>query len=174
MNYKEKLKKHIKKKYYKDDQKIVKLNIHSEDELYNHLDSSCETLSDEVINYLNRSVETLLPLSSISIMIENSEGIDLKHFEKCLHIHYGIERMNYERIERKIKRKKIFLLIVSLLTLVSFILFDNIIAEIRSFVLTLAVWEFVDMLLYDDEEEEINMYIAEVLEKAKVIKNDEK
>jgi len=174
MNYKEKLKKHIKKKYYKDDQKIIKLNIKCEEELYNHLDSTHETLSDNVIDYLNRSVETLLPLSSVSVMIENSDDINLKHFEKCLHIHYGVERMNHERIERKINRKKIFLLFVSLITFISFIFFENVINEIRSFVFTLAVWEFVDMLLYDDEEEEIKMYTAEILEKAKVIKNNEK
>lgn len=171
MNNRDKLKRHLKRKFFKDDKKVIKIYIESEDDLYNSLDSSKETLSDEVVNYLDRTTETLLPLSSVTIMIDSKDDVNLKHFERCLKIHYGIEKLNYTRIDKKILRKKIFLLSVSLITFLSFILFKNIIDEVRSFVLTLAVWEFVDMLIYEDEEEEIKRYVADILAKAEVESN---
>lgn len=163
-----KLKRYLKKKYYKDDQKIITIHVDDERQLYNSLDGLKDTLSEQVTDYLERSAETLLPLNSINIKIDSRHKIDLENFQKCLKIHYGIENMNCERIEKMVARKKAFLLIMAFITALTFIFMDGL-YEIRSFVLTLSVWEYIDMKIYSDEEEDIKRYIMELLEHALVV-----
>ena len=94
----EKVKKHIKNKYYKDDKKVISLHIDEEKDLYNSLDVSNETLSYDVTRYLEANAETLLPLSDILIEVDCNKKIDIVQFEKCLKLHYGIETLNAKRI----------------------------------------------------------------------------
>lgn len=162
------LKKYLKKKYYKNDKKVITIHVENEKELYNSLDGMNDTLSDDVTSYLERSAETLLPLNKINIKIDCKKKVDLENFQKCLKVHYGIENLNNERIEKMVNNKKIFLLVVAVITALSFAFTDSL-YEIKSFVLTLSVWEYIDMKLYTDEEEEIKKYILELLEKASVI-----
>lgn len=162
------LKRYIKKKYYKDDKKVITIHIEDEKELYNSLDGLKDTLRDDVTDYLERSAETLLPLNKINIKIESKTKVDLENFQRCLKVHYGIENLNCERIEKMVNNKKIFLLVVAVITMISFAFKDSL-YEIKSFALTLSIWEYIDMKLYKDEEEEIKKYIFELLENASVI-----
>ena len=158
----------MKKKYYKNDKKVITLHIDEEKELYNSLDPLKDTLSDKVTDYLERSAETLLPFNEIKIKIKCEKPINIKNFERCLKIHYGIETLNFERIEKLVKKKKTFLLLVAILTAITF-LFITTFDEIRYFILSLSIWEFIDMNLYNDEEEDIKNYIIEMLAFAEVI-----
>lgn len=167
---KEKLKKYLKKKYYKDDYKVVVLNIEDEEELYNSLDAMKDTLNDDVTEYLNRNVETILPLNKVMIKIECPKKVDLDNFQKCLKVHYGVENLNYCRIKRLEKRKKYILLIIALLTMLSFYVDSTTLLEVRNFVVTLSIWEYIDMILGHDEEDDIKTFISELLEAAEVIK----
>lgn len=169
MDYDEKLKKYIKKKFYKNDEKIITIHIEKESELYNNLDGMKDTLSDDVTEYLERSTETLLPLNQIQIKVECKEKVDLDNLQNCLKVHYGIELLNHERIEKMVKRKKIVLLLIAILASSTFLFFEDP-SEIRSFVVTLSIWEFVDLILNKDEEDEIKNYTYEMLERAIVIK----
>lgn len=169
MNQEEKLKKYIKKKYYKDNRKIITLHIKDESELYNSLDIMRDTLSESVTDYLERTMETLIPLNKIEIKIDCKKDVDLKNFEKCLKVHYGIENLNYDRVERLKKRKEIFLLVAALITLSTFF-FMHSLSEVRNFIATLAIWEYIDMKIYTDEEDEIKKYIFELLDDATVTK----
>lgn len=169
MSKNDRLKKYIKKKYYKSDKKVITIHVEKESELYNSLDNMKDTLADNVTEYLERSVETLLPLNKIQIKIDCKEKVDIENFQKCLEIHYGIENLNYDRIERLVRRKRIFLLLVALGVLGTFLIDTTKIMELRNFVLTLAAWEYIDMSLYKDENEEIRAYTCEMLERAKVI-----
>lgn len=162
------LKRYLKKKYYKDDLKIITLHVDDEKELYNSLDGMRDTLSDDVTDYLERSAETILPLNKINIKIECKKKVDLENFQRCLKVHYGIENLNCERIEKMVNNKKIFLLAVAVITAISFAFKDSL-YEIKSFALTLSIWEYVDMKLYKDEEEDIKKYIFELLENATVV-----
>ncbi len=162
------LKRYIKKKYYKDDKKVITIHVEDEKELYNSLDGLKDTLRDDVTDYLERSAETLLPLNKINIKIESKTKVDLENFQRCLKVHYGIENLNCERIEKMVNNKKIFLLVVAVITMISFAFKDSL-YEIKSFALTLSIWEYIDMKLYKDEEEEIKKYIFELLENASVI-----
>ncbi len=162
------LKRYIKKKYYKDDKKVITIHVEDEKELYNPLDGLKDTLRDDVTDYLERSAETLLPLNKINIKIESKTKVDLENFQRCLKVHYGIENLNCERIEKMVNNKKIFLLVVAVITMISFAFKDSL-YEIKSFALTLSIWEYIDMKLYKDEEEEIKKYIFELLENASVI-----
>lgn len=165
----EKLKKYLNKKYYKDDRKIIPINITSEDELYNTLDGLRDTLKDNITDYLKRSVETILPLNSITIEVHCKKKIDIDNLERCIKIHYGIENLNYSRIEKLERRKKHFLLIVAVVTLLSFLFDASNLLEVRNFIATLAIWEYIDMILSHDEEDEIDMYVTKILEDAEVI-----
>lgn len=165
----ERLRRYIRKKYYKADQKVITIHVKRESDLYNPLDKMRDTLSDDVMNFLERSAETLLPFNKIQIRIKGPLILDRDNFRKCLKVHYGIENLNCERIEKIVRKKKIFLLIVAFLTLATYAFMGDKFSEIRSFVLTLAVWEYVDMLIYKDEDEEIRRYICEMLENAEVI-----
>ena len=98
----EKLKKYIKKKFYKNDEKVITIHIETEKELYNNLDGMKDTLSDDVVEYLERATETLLPLNQIQIKVDSKDKVDLENFQKCLKVHYGIELLNQERIEKMI------------------------------------------------------------------------
>jgi len=167
----ERLKKYIKKKFYKDDKKIITISIKDEDELYNSLDKEKDTLSDELTSYLERTTETLLPLNKVEIKIDCKKNVDLENFKKCLVVHYGIENLNYDRVERLTKRKKVFLLIVALITLTTF-LFIKSLYEVRYFIATLALWEYIDMIIYKDEEGEIKKFIYELLDDATVTKGE--
>lgn len=169
MNQEEKLKKYIKKKYYKDDRKVITLHIEDESELYNSLDSMRDTLSDEVTSYIERTTETLIPLNKVEIRIECDKNVDVDNFEKCLKVHYGIENLNYDRVEKIKKKKETFLLVVAILTLATF-LFMTTLSEVRNFIVTLAIWEYIDMKIYTDEQEEIKKYIFELLDDAIVTK----
>lgn len=169
MNQEEKLKKYIKKKYYKDDCKVITLHVNDEAELYNFLDPAKDTISSEVTDYLERYMETLIPLNKIEIKIECPKKIDLQNFERCLKIHYGIENLNYDRVQKLKAKKKTFLLIVGLITLATF-LFMHSLYEVRYFIATLAIWEYIDMKIYTDEEEEIKKYVFELLDDATVTK----
>lgn len=169
MNQEERIKKYIKKKYYKDDRKVITLHIKDELELYNHLDSAKDTISSDVTNYLERSMETLIPLNKIEIKIDCPKKVDLKNFERCLKIHYGIENFNYDRVEKLKRKKETFLLTAGLITLSTF-LFMHSLYEVRYFIATLAIWEYIDMKIYTDEEDEIKKYIFELLDDATVSK----
>lgn len=162
-----KLKKYIKKKYYKNNQETITIHIKDEEELYNSLDPSRDTLSSSVTDYLERSVETLLPLNKIIIKIDCKKKIDLNNFQKCLQVHYGIENLNSERIEKKEHEKSIYLLVVALLTLSTFLFMDSL-YETRYFIVTLALWEYFGMKIYRDEENEIKKYIYKLLDDAVV------
>lgn len=168
MNGDEKLKKYIRKKFYKNDEKVITIHITSEEELYNHLDGMNDTLSDDVTEYLERSLETLLPLNRIQIKIDCTNKVDLENFQKCLRVHYGIELLNQERIENIIKRKKIFLLTIAAFAALVLLL-SKTSNEIISFIVTLSIWEFVDLILNRDEEDEIKKYTYEMLKRAIVI-----
>lgn len=168
MDSDEKLKKYIKKKFYKDDEKIITIHVNDEDELYNHLDGANDTLSDDVTEYLERVAETLLPLNQIQIKIDCKKKVDLDNFQKCLKVYYGIELLNQERIEKLVRRKKVILLLIAALASSTF-LFLKTSSEIISFIVTLSIWEFVDMILNKDEEDEIKSYTFEMLERAIVI-----
>lgn len=165
----DKLKKYLKKKYYKEDHKIITVHIGNEEELYNTLDGMKDTLNDSVTNYLNRSVETILPLNKVEIKIESSKKIDLENFRKCLKVHYGIENMNYARIKRLERRKKYVLLVIALATMISFYFDTETLFEVRNFVATLSIWEYIDIILGHDEEDDIKEYVSELLEEAVVI-----
>ncbi len=165
----DKLKKYLKKKYYKDDHKIITLNVKNEAELYNTLDGAKDTLSDHITDYLNRNVEALLPLNSIEIKIECSKKVDLANFQKCLKVHYGIENLNYARIRQLERRKKYFLLFTALVVMLSFYFDTSTLLEVRNFVVTLSIWEYIDMILGHDEEDDIKEYVSDLLEDAIVI-----
>lgn len=167
---KEKLKKYLKKKYYKDDYKVVILNIEDEEALYNSLDAMKDTLNDDVTEYLNRNVETILPLNKVMIKIECPKKVDLDNFQKCLKVHYGVENLNYCRIKRLEKRKKYVLLTIALLTMLSFYVDSTTLLEVRNFVVTLSIWEYIDIILGHDEEDDIKTFVSEILEDAEVIK----
>ena len=147
---------------------MITIHVEDEKELYNPLDGLKDTLRDDVTDYLERSAETLLPLNKINIKIESKTKVDLENFQRCLKVHYGIENLNCERIEKMVNNKKIFLLVVAVITMISFAFKDSL-YEIKSFALTLSIWEYIDMKLYKDEEEEIKKYIFELLENASVI-----
>lgn len=165
----DKLKKYLKKKYYKDDRKVIAINVEREEDLYNNLDGLKDTLNDEVTEYLKRSVETILPLNKVTIAVNCKGKIDLENLKRCIKIHYGVENLNFARIERLANRKKHFLLFVALATLLSFIIDYSSLLEIRNFILTLAIWEYIDIILGHDEEDDIEMYVTKVLEDAEVI-----
>jgi len=165
----ERLKRYIRKKYYKDDQKVITINVKKESELYNPLDGMNDMLANDVMEFLERNAETLLPFNKIQIRIEGPKKIDRDNFQKCLRVHYGIENLNCDRVEKIIHRKKTFLLIVAFLALLTYLFMGDTLGEVRSFVLTLAIWEYVDMNIYKDEDEEIRRYICEMLENAEVI-----
>lgn len=166
---KDRLKRYINKKFYKNDKKVITLHVEDERELYNPLDSAQDTLADGVMEYLERSTETLLPLNEIQIRIDCKSGIDLDNFQRCLGVHYGIENLNNDRIDNLIRRKKLFLLAVAIAIVLTFMFDRTALLELRNFALTLAVWEYIDMALYRDEDEEIRAYICEMLENAKVV-----
>lgn len=166
----EKLKKYLKKKYYKDDRKVITIAIKDESELYNTLDGMKDTLSDSVTDYLNRNVETLLPLNEIAIKVECKKKIDLDNFQKCLKVHYGTENLNYDRIRKLEERKKMILLFIALFTMISFLIEHVTLMEVRNFVVTLAIWEYIDMILGHDEEDDIKVYVSKLLEDAIIIK----
>ena len=168
MDQDESLKKYIKKKFYKNDEKVITISIKDEGDLYNSLDGMKDTLSNDVTEYLERASETLLPLNQIKIKVDCSKEVDLANFQKCLRVHYGIELLNQSRIEKMIKKKKILLLITALIS-ASIFFFAKTTSEILSFIVTLSIWEFVDLILNSDEEEEIKNYIYEMLERAIVI-----
>ena len=65
----DKLKKYLKKKYYKDDRKIITIHIEREDELYNTLDGMKDTLNETITDYIKRSAETHLPLNKVEIKV---------------------------------------------------------------------------------------------------------
>ncbi len=163
----EKLRKYLHKKYYKNDRKIITIHIEDEAELYNSLDSAKDTLSNDVTSYLERTAMTILPLNNIEIKVDCKSKIDLKNFEKCLHIHYAIENLNSERIERLEWCKSIFLLSVGIITFITFFFMDSL-YEVRYFITTLAIWEYIDMKIYKDDREEIKKYIYELLDEATV------
>lgn len=163
------LKKYIKKKFYKNDEKVIDITVKEEGELYNSLDGMRDTLSNDVTEYLERATETLLPLNQIKINIQCNDEVDLENFQKCLKVHYGIELLNQERIDKMIKRKKIILLTIAIISSAIFFFVETS-SEIISFVVTLSIWEFVDLILNSDEEEEIKNYTYEMLERAIVKK----
>jgi len=165
----ERLKRYIRKKYYKNDHKVITIHVKEEEELYNPLDKMRDTLSDDVMDFLERSAETLLPFNKVQIRIEGPLVLDRDNFQRCLQVHYGIENLNCDRVEKIIHRKKTFLLIVAFIVLATYLFLGDVLSELRSFVLTLAVWEYVDMFIYKDEDEEIRRYICEMLENAEVI-----
>lgn len=167
MEQDEKLKKYLKKKYYKNDEKVITLHIKDESELYNSLDSMKDTLSDSITDYIERTAETLLPLNRVKIKIDCKKKVDIENLKKCLNVHYGIENLNYERIDRLVTGKKTFLLVVALIVLSTFLFMDSL-YEVRYFVATLALWEYIDMNIYTDEEDEIKKYIYEILEVAEI------
>lgn len=169
MTQQEKLKKYIKKKYYKDDRKVITIHVNDERDLYNSLDVTQDTISEAVTDYLERTMETLIPLNKIEIKIDCKKDIDTSNFERCLKVHYGIENLNYDRVEKLKNRKQMFLLVTALITLTTF-LFMHSLNEIRNFIVTLAIWEYIDMKIYTDEEEEIKKYIFELLDDAIVTK----
>ncbi len=165
----DKLKKYLRKKYYKDDRKVVTIYIESEKKLYNTLDGMKDTLNSEVTDYLNRSVETILPANRVEIKVECSKEVDLANFQKCLKIHYGIENLNYARIKKLVTRKKRILLIIAAFVLLSLYFDNTFLLEVRNFIITLSIWEYIDMILGSSEEDEIEEYVSKLLEDAKVI-----
>ena len=169
---KERLNYYLKKKYYKDDKKGIVLHGDDESELYNKFDITGETIRDEVVDYLENNVETLLPLSEITIAIDSPKEVDLNRFKKALHFHYGICLLNETRIMKIIRKKCIYLLIAALVSLVLAAVLENIGREIFVFVGTLAIWELADFFVFSDEEDMILTYVYEVLQNAKIIKND--
>lgn len=166
----DKLKKYLKKKYYKDDRKIITIHIEREEELYNTLDGMKDTLNEAITDYLNRSAETLLPLNKVEIKVESSQEIDLENFQKCLKVHYGIENLNYARIKKLEKRKKCVLLIIAFFTMLSFYFDTHTLLETRNFVVTLSIWEYIDIILGHDEEDDIKEYVSDLLEDAVIVK----
>lgn len=166
----DKLKKYLKKKYYKDDRKIITIHIEREEELYNTLDGMKDTLNEAITDYLNRSAETLLPLNKVEIKVESSQEIDLENFQKCLKVHYGIENLNYARIKKLEKRKKCVLLIIAFFTMLSFYFDTHTLLETRNFVVTLSIWEYIDIILSHDEEDDIKEYVSDLLEDAVIVK----
>lgn len=166
----DKLKKYLKKKYYKDDRKIITIHIEREEELYNTLDGMKDTLNESITDYLNRSAETLLPLNKVEIKVESSQKIDLENFQKCLKVHYGIENLNYARIKKLEKRKKCVLLIIAFFTMLSFYFDTHTLLETRNFVVTLSIWEYIDIILGHDEEDDIKEYVSDLLEDAVIVK----
>ena len=166
----DKLKKYLKKKYYKDDRKIITIHIEREDELYNTLDGMKDTLNETITDYLKRSAETLLPLNKVEINVESSQKIDLENFQKCLKVHYGIENLNYARIKKLEKRKKCVLLIIAFFTMLSFYFDTHTLLETRNFVVTLSIWEYIDIILGHDEEDDIKEYVSDLLEDAVIVK----
>lgn len=164
----EKLKKYIKKKFYKNDEKVIEIWVKDESELYNSLDGAKDTLRSDITEYLERVTETLLPLNQIKIKVKCDKAIDLSNFQKCLKVHYGIELLNSSRIEKMIKRKKIILLTIAAISTFLFFFVETS-SEIISFIVTLSIWEFVDLILNSDEEDEIKNYTYEMLERAIVI-----
>ncbi len=166
----DKLKKYLKKKYYKDDRKIITIHIEREEELYNTLDGMKDTLNESITDYLNRSAETLLPLNKVEIKVESSQKIDLDNFQKCIKVHYGIENLNYARIKKLEKRKKCVLLIIAFFTMLSFYFDTHTLLETRNFVVTLSIWEYIDIILGHDEENDIKEYVSDLLEDAVIVK----
>jgi len=166
----DKLKKYLKKKYYKDDRKIITIHIEREEELYNTLDGMKDTLNESITDYLNRSAETLLPLNKVEIKVESSQKIDLENFQKCIKVHYGIENLNYARIKKLEKRKKCVLLIIAFFTMLSFYFDTHTLLETRNFVVTLSIWEYIDIILGHDEEDDIKEYVSDLLEDAVIVK----
>lgn len=166
----DKLKKYLKKKYYKDDRKIITIHIEREEELYNTLDGMKDTLNESITDYLNRSAETLLPLNKVEIKVESSQKIDLENFQKCIKVHYGIENLNYARIKKLEKRKKCVLLIIAFFTMLSFYFDTHTLLETRNFVVTLSIWEYIDIILGHDEENDIKEYVSDLLEDAVIVK----
>lgn len=166
----DKLKKYLKKKYYKDDRKIITIHIEREEELYNTLDGMKDTLNESITDYLNRSAETLLPLNKVEIKVESSQKIDLENFQKCIKVHYGIENLNYARIKKLEKRKKCVLLIIAFFTMLSFYFDTHTLLETRNFVVTLSIWEYIDIILGHDEEDDIKEYVSDLLEDAVIAK----
>ncbi len=164
----ERLKKYLKKKYYKEDRKIITLTISNEKELYNTLDGMRDTLNDNVTDFLNRSVETLLPINEVEIRVECPKKIDLENFQHCLKVHYGIENLNYARIKKLEHRKKYILLCIALIMMSSFYFENATLLEVRNFIVTLSIWEYIDMILAHDEEDDIKEYISKLLEEATV------
>lgn len=169
---KERLNYHLKRKYYKKDKKVIVLHVDNESELYSKFDITGETIREEVVDYLEVNVETLLPLSEITIAIDSPNEVDLNRFKKALHFHYGICLLNENRIMKIIRKKCIFLLITAFISLILAALFKNIGREIFVFVGTLAIWELADFFVFSDEEDMILAYVYEVLQNAKIIKND--
>lgn len=168
MRKNDKLRRHIMKKYYKNDKKVITVTIKDEKELYNSLDGSNETLSDAVTDYLECNTETLLSLSNVTIKIECKKEVDLEHFSKCLKLHYGISLLNCERINKLAFKKKLLLLCIAIVAFILTIFTKNMFNEILTFIGTLAVWELADVLVFTEEEDRIEEYIYEVLKNAKV------
>ena len=169
----ERIKKHLKKKYYKDDKKVITIHVDEENELYNKLDMSKETLSEAVTDYLEKNAETLLPLSEVTIAIDCPKEVDLNRFKESLQLHYGISIMNADRLINIVKRKKWFLLASALVAFLLSYWLKEFVADLFSFIGSLAIWEFCDILVFEDEKDTIMAYVYEVLESANVIKNDE-
>lgn len=168
----DKLKLHIKNKYYKNDKKVITLNLDNEMELYNKFDYTKETLSNDITSYLESNTEVLLPLSDITIEIKSKDSIDIEKFKKCLKLHYAIEELNANRLNKLALRKKIILFLITVIAFIVAYYSKGALNEIFYFIGTLSIWELCDIVVFEEDEDKIREYIYEILEDADVIKSE--
>ena len=168
MGRKERLKRYLRTKYYKKDKKVIKLKLNSESDLYNPLDASFETLSDNVTRYLEQMIETLMPLSEITISIECNEKVDLVKFKKALNLHYGLKLLRRERYRNIAKYKMLALVTIAFVSLIFAFSDKGFVKEIFSFLTTLSIWDLTDMLIFRDEKNLVKEFVYDILEDSNI------
>lgn len=168
INRKDRLKRYLKNKYYRDDKKVIELKIDSEEQLYNKYDSSSEMIDRDITSYLEATTEALLPLGEINICIKSPKKCDVEKFKRSLNMFYGVKILNVERYATIKRKKEAVLLLIAALSFIIALSTVDIVSSIFSFIGTLSIWQFTDMIIFRDEEKIVKEFVYDILEDASV------
>ena len=157
--------------------KVIKIKIEDEKDIYNRFDSSRNTLSEEVLEYITSELQTCESKANVHVEVESDKEIDIYNFNKALDNYCSKE---IDKIDKKIRfnRVKMFLLItVGIIFVTLSVVLHNIIHEILTTIIatigSFTFWEALDILILGNNELKIDkhkfmkLYDVEILNERK-------
>lgn len=191
MHLREKIKRYQKKKFQKykeinelridDDEAYITLRIDDKNDVISKHSTKYNEILEESFMELITKRASYIPLDYpivLELQYKELSSVDKILIRKLIRNYYKLEKIDKEMQLNEIRRRTRFFLISGLIFFVIFILLYNSeelsgIMEIASFIGSFSLWEFAEILIFDQDSLKEEMIKSNYLSKIRIVFNQE-
>lgn len=140
---------------------VIRICVNEESDLYNTLDDSKTTLSNDVISYYEDKISHTTLNDTFIIEIVSKKNIDIESFREAFRYYLADKITDYKQDMKRDTIKEIFFLILGvffLLTSYSFNKNGHILVDFMSIMGWFSIWEMANLMILENRNDRREIY----------------